>query len=129
MIITSLPRFEVRDATYGSEVRGNKQIDVLRLRVDDGDGGQATTTVKNAKFDITNNALCVIAYLGVSPSTLSDAEGATIPLTIDVGGNLAVPGLVVQQGREALVATGWGPDPSRETNVTDGDSATSDASQ
>lgn len=73
------------------------------------EGGEEVT-VANGGFTLQNPGLCVLAYMGAKPSDLDAAEGVQIPLVIDQFMNPRVPDHVIDEGRERLAESAWGPD-------------------
>lgn len=62
--------------------------------------------VPNTGFSDENPALCLMAYLGVSPSTLDDAVGESLPIQLTHYGAV-VPDFVLNNGRRCLHRSAW----------------------
>lgn len=99
-------RVESIEYTTAQHDEAPARVSVLRIRLENG----AVIDVENGGFHLRNPALCVMAYLGVSPSTLDEAEGESLPYIIHVSGEPTVAPFVVTHGRRALKQEPWGPD-------------------
>jgi len=80
-----------------SYVNGNNN-DYLRIDFED----NPSMYISNGPFNHKNPALCLQAYLEVSPSRLDEAIGKKIPVS-DSG----VPKIVIQTGKKRLVNSDW----------------------
>lgn len=106
--------YEITEAEYRTfSPKNGHEMDVLRIGLSNGEAAQ----VPNGGWTTDNEALCTMAYLGVSPSTLDEAVGESVPIMILEDGTHGVPMFVVNIGREALRTADWfaGADPYAES--------------
>jgi hypothetical protein len=111
MIDTGIQRRIVGEPWYGQtplnphDPNDERARHVLKIPLDDG----TTVMVENGSFALSNNALAVMAFLGVRPSTLDEAVGMLLPVVVTRSGRWAVAPFAVAAGRRALDAAAWGP--------------------
>lgn len=75
------------------------------LRVDFADGSH--TRVPNGGWHEANSALALMAFLGVTPSTLDEAEGKAIPIRVAPDGEIMIPQQIMNMGRGQLLRSDW----------------------
>jgi hypothetical protein len=95
-----LPSFEIENMEYATSPDG---IEALRIDFVDAE----TKYIPNGDYTFENKALRVMAYIGVSPSTLDEAEGKELPMKVDHEGNTWIPQNVVQKGAARLQEAQW----------------------
>jgi len=106
---------EIEDMSYATFTPSRDAQTIETLRIEFTNGNHAH--VPNGDFSVNNPALCVMAFLGVSPSTMEEADGELLPIKIMEGREITAADFVIGNGKRALKQSVWGPD------VEDGGSA------
>lgn len=96
---------EIETIRFVSEQPEDAPYPVNAMRIDLSNGEYIY--VPNGGWTTNNPALCVQAFLGVTPSTLHDAEGTFLPYVTAADGRLGIPQFVVTQGRDILEQAEW----------------------
>lgn len=105
MMMVPMTGAAVENIKYVTEQPEGAPYPINAMRFDLANGEHVY--VPNGGWTTKNPALCVLAFLGLKPSEIDEAEGAFLPFVVTPGGELAVPAFVVQQGRHILENAEW----------------------
>lgn len=94
----------VKQASYVRHQHGGDGTEFDALRVDTDRG---SVYIPNGNFTVDNDALKVMAFCGVRPSTLHEIDGCSLPVKIDSDGSLSIPDWVCESGRRVLENAEW----------------------
>lgn len=106
MMVVPLFAVNVREmeyVTYHPPAKGANPMDALRITFDN----DHVAHVPNTGWTAENPALCVMAYLGVSPTRLDEAEGKPLPVEVTQDHEFIPHPSVVQRGADLLDEADW----------------------
>lgn len=96
---------QVENLTYETWQPSRDAMAQHSLRIDLADGQH--TRVANGGWDDDNPALALMAFLGVSPSTLDEAKGTVVPIQVTMGGEIIVHQKAIEVGFGMLDEAEW----------------------
>lgn len=97
-------RFKEQIQTQKRAQLPEQQYFTLDIHFEDG----TVCSVMNGDFTMQNPALQVMAYCGVTPSTIEKASGTEMPIVYN-GRGVQLHRKVLNMGKEYLAQAAWGP--------------------